>query len=139
MKTTLLAFAVFISLIVLSSCRKDGGGGTTTILGTWQLHSINSTYDGFPSPDSIYPKGSLVVTYNSNGTFSASTNETSPPTTEQGVYYIANDSLYDHPTGISAYTSEGKCVISCDSISFISTDYLDVADSAVTIELFLKQ
>jgi hypothetical protein len=137
MKTSALILTAFICLIIFSSCKKNGGGNINSITGTWQLHSVNTIFDGVSS-DSIYPKGSLVVTYNNNGTFSAHTN-TTPPETEEGVYYIAKDSLYDHPTGISVYESEGKCVISQDSLSFISTDYFDAEDSVVTIELFLKE
>lgn len=140
MKTSVLII-FFIIAIVFSSCRKNGSGSNNSIIGTWQLNSVSTTGSFFgnslqPS-DSIYPKGALIITFSNNGSFTASSNTQTPIATENGVYYITNDSLYDRPIGISIYESEGKLDISNDSMSLVSTDAA-LDDTLITTELFLR-
>jgi hypothetical protein len=143
MKTFLLITIAFINILIFSSCKKGSGISPNSIIGTWELTSLDEvfTLSGNPpfSVDTTYLNGHSIITiFNANGTFTATDDTQIPAESGTGVYYLANDSLYDHPIGISTYQSEGKYIISNDSLSIISAD-IEPGISVITTELFIRQ
>jgi hypothetical protein len=85
-----ILFSVFAGGLILVGCSKDGGGGSASIVGTWDVNSIITTsyLDGNLQGSDTTTEGSLQ--FESNGNFT-STDEDGD--TSNGVYTYSNGNL----------------------------------------------
>jgi hypothetical protein len=132
MRTFIFTIVAFISITIVSSCKKKSAAAINTtannnkdtvipIIGKWEADSLIITYtiSGYQlfRQDSILTHGhSLVEIFNKDSTGLLIDDTQSPPDTTAGNYYLANDSIYTLAAGQTSYIATGKYTLTATQL-----------------------